>query len=78
MNTEMLGNFLVENGETVWAVHRVAEMPDLSKLATPRIARFYKGASEADLRKDQLRMLALSVELDGSRTLWDFAGTYSA
>jgi len=75
MNTAFVGSIPLANGETVWAVHRVVEMPDLSKLLPQGVARFYRGASKKDLQGGGIRALAFSKEPDGSRVFYDFAVT---
>lgn len=75
MSTELVGSFTLENGETVWAVHRVVEMPNVTNLLPPGVARFYKGASKDDLEGGGIRALVFGKEPDGSRTLYDFAVT---
>ncbi len=71
MNTSLIGSVLLENGETVWAVHWTTHMPDFSQ--TMKGTRFFKGTSRKDLESDGLRMLAFGNEADGSRVIYDCA-----
>jgi len=70
--TLFVGSFALDNGETVWAVYRVVEMPDLSSM-NKGSGGFYKGRTRVDLESDNLRALAFGLEPDGSRTIYDFA-----
>jgi hypothetical protein len=72
MGTSLIGSFPLENGETVWAVYWVVDMPDFSSLGTGT-GRFFKGKTEKDLKKEGLRLLVLGTEPDGSRVMYDCA-----
>jgi hypothetical protein len=50
MGTSLIGSIPLENGETVWAVHWVVNMPDFTSLGKGT-GRFYKGRSEKDLKR---------------------------
>lgn len=69
MGTSLVGSFRLENGETVWVVHRVIDMPDLSS-ATKGSVHFYKGMGPQDLESDNLRALVFGHEQDGSRVIY--------
>ncbi len=72
MGTSLIGSMPLENGETVWAIYWIIDMPDLSKLSKG-IGRFFQGKSHDDLRKDGLRALIFGTEPDGSRVIYDCA-----
>jgi len=70
MGTSLIGSIGLENGETVWAVYRVIEMPDLSAAGKGR-GQFYKGRGREELESDDIRALAIGYEKDGSCVLYD-------
>ncbi len=73
MGTSLVGAIPLASGETVWVVHRVIPMPDLSYINNKGTARFYKGKSQKDLETGSLRAMAFGCESDGSRVIYDFA-----
>lgn len=72
MKTTLIGSFTLINGETVWAVYWVIDMPDLSHLGRG-VGRFYSRRSEKDLESGGLRALVFGAEPDGSRVMYDCA-----
>jgi hypothetical protein len=72
MGTSLIGSIPLENGEIVWAVHWVVNMPDFTSLGKGT-GRFYKGHSEKDLKSEGLRVLVFGTEPDGSRVMYDCA-----
>jgi hypothetical protein len=72
MGTKLIGSYPLTNGESVWAVYWVVDMPDLSP-ATKGVGKFYKGQSEEDLKSDELRAMVFGSEPDGSRVMYDCA-----
>jgi hypothetical protein len=72
MGTSLVGSFPLENGDTVWVVRWVTDMPDLSGVSKG-VGRFYAGKSRADLQGDGLRALVFGAEPDGSRVMYDCA-----
>ena len=72
METSLIGSFQLENGETVWAVYWVVDMPNFSN-ADKEVGTFYKGKRKKDLETDGLRALVFSTEPDGSRIIYDCA-----
>ncbi len=68
--TFLVGSFPLENGDTVWAVHWVVPMPDLTKPGSGS-GRFYRGRTEADLQSDAVRALVFGEAPDGSRVIYD-------
>lgn len=72
MGTSLIGSIQLENGETVWVVHWIIDMPDLSKVEKG-IVRFFKGKSSKDLKSEGLRALVFGTEPDGSRVIYDCA-----
>jgi hypothetical protein len=70
MGTSLIGSLKLANGQTAWVVHRVDDMPDLSRLGTLPMA-FFKGKSRADIQGDGLRALLIGSEPDGSRVMYD-------
>ena len=72
MGTKPIGSYQIANGETVWAVYQVVDMPDLTPVTKGK-GSFYKGRSYNDLKSGKLRALVLGKEQDGSRVLYDCA-----
>lgn len=72
MRTKPVGSYRLANGESVWVVYWVVDMPDLSS-ATKGTGRFYKGRTKEDLKSDKLRALVFGEEPDGSRVIYDCA-----
>jgi hypothetical protein len=72
MGTSLIGSFTLENGETVWAVYWVVDMPDFSGLGRGT-GRFFKGKNKKDLKKEGLKLLVLGTQPDGSRVIYDCA-----
>jgi hypothetical protein len=72
MGTSFIGSFLLENGEIVWAVYWVVDMPDFSSLGRGT-GRFFKGKNEKDLKGEGLKMLVFGTQADGSRVMYDCA-----
>lgn len=72
METSLIGSFQLENGETVWAVYWVVDIPDFPN-ADKGVGIFYKGKKEKDLETDGLRALVVGTEPDGSRVIYDCA-----
>ncbi len=70
MGTSLVGSFQLENGDTVWAVYMVIDMPDLSSTIKGQ-AQFFKGMGPKDLEGQNLRCLAYGQEKDGSRVFYD-------
>jgi hypothetical protein len=72
MRTELVGSMLLENGETVWVVHRVTDIPNLEILnGTPK---YFKGITKDDLKRTKNpRILVFGYEKDGSRVILDCA-----
>ncbi|MBK6796470.1 MAG: hypothetical protein IPG76_06690 [Acidobacteria bacterium] len=70
METQLVGAYILANGESVWAVYRVVDMPDLSS-ALKGTGHFYKGRNEGDLKSDNLRAIIIGNEPDGSRVMYD-------
>jgi hypothetical protein len=72
MGTKPIGSYTLSNGETVWVIYWVIDMPDLSA-AIKGVGRFYKGRSKKDLESGSLRALVFGEEPDGSRVIYDCA-----
>lgn len=72
MGTSLIGSFPLENGDTVWAINWVVDMPDLSWVADG-VFRPYRGKSKRDLSSDSLRAHVFGQEPDGSRVIYDCA-----
>jgi hypothetical protein len=53
MGSNLIGEFKLENGNSVWAVYRTIQMPDLSSLNTS-VGGFFKGKGPSDLESDSL------------------------
>lgn len=73
MGTSLIGSILLENGETLWAVYWVVDMPNFENWQKEVNMTFYKGRSKEDLKEEGLRMLVFGSEPDGSRVMYDFA-----
>lgn len=72
LGTSLVGSFQRENGQIVWAVHWVIDMPDLSS-STKGNLEFYKGRGPEDMESDNMRALVFGKEKDGSRVIYDCA-----
>jgi hypothetical protein len=72
MGTSLIGSFPLENGETIWAVYLIVDMPDLSSLAGGT-GIFFKGRNKKDLKGEGLRLLVFGTQSDGSRVMYDCA-----
>ncbi len=72
MGTSLIGSFHLENSSTVWAVHWVIDLPDLSSIGNGNF-HFFTGKNKKDLKTDGLRLIAFGKEPDGSRVLYDCA-----
>jgi len=72
MGTSLIGSFPLENGETVWSVYWVVDMPDFSSLGKGT-GRFFKGRNEKDLKGEGLRLLLFGTQPDCSRVMYDCA-----
>jgi len=73
LGTSLVGHFDLENGERVWAVSWVVEMPDLSKAGTGH-GSFFNGMSREDIDSaENLKIMAFGTEPDGSRVIYDAA-----
>lgn len=72
MGTKSVGSYKLENGESVWVIYWVVDMPNLAA-ATQGTGRFYKGRTKEDLKSDTLRVLVFGKEPDGSRVIYDCA-----
>jgi hypothetical protein len=69
MNTGLVGRFDLDSGHTVWAVHRVTDVPPLN--ATFNRGRYFGKHTKADLKGPGLRALLCGAEPDGSRVMYD-------
>ena len=72
MGTSFIGSFPLENGETVWAVYFIVDMPDFSSLGRGT-GKFFKGKDEKNLKEEGLRLLLFGTQPDGSRVMYDCA-----
>jgi hypothetical protein len=72
MGTKPVGSYKIKNGESVWVVYWVVDMPNLAA-ATQGTGRFYKGRTKEELKSDTLRALVFGKESDGSRVIYDCA-----
>jgi len=70
MGTSLIGSFQLNNGDTIWVVYWVIDIPDLSK-SVKGSGHFFRGKSKDDLKNDTLRALAFGSENDGSRVIYD-------
>ena len=67
MGTQLVGQFELDNGDTVWIVTRVDTQPT-SETQLNR-ARFFHGKTRADVKGPGLRGIAFGAEPDGSRVM---------
>lgn len=70
MGTSLVGSLQLEDRETVWVVHRVIDMSDLSSAMKGK-EQFYKGMGPQDLEGGNLRALAYGRKQDGSIVIYD-------
>jgi hypothetical protein len=70
MGTSLVGSIPLANGETVWGVYWVVDMPDFSKVPAGT-GHFYKGKTDTDLESEGLRALVFGNQTDGSRVIYD-------
>ncbi len=73
MRTRLIGSITLNNGETVWAVYWVVNMPNFESWPKTVNMNYFNGCSKEDLKEDGLRMLVFGSEPDGSRVMYDFA-----
>ena len=69
MNTNFIGSMELDNGDRVWIVYMVIDMPKLN--IGPATPQFFKGRSIDDLEGPGLRAILFGDEPDGSRVLYD-------
>ncbi|MDY0169569.1 MAG: hypothetical protein RBS80_23710 [Thermoguttaceae bacterium] len=65
MKTELVGQFVLENGETVWIVHHVIDVPPLPT-ATGNL-RHFKSGENIELAGPNVRGIVFGSSDDGSR-----------
>jgi len=70
MATNLVKSYSLANGESVWVVYRVMDMPDLL-YETKGAGRYFKCRSEENLKSDNLRAIIFGKEPDGSRVMYD-------
>jgi hypothetical protein len=71
MGTELIGSFQLNNGNTVWAVSKIIDSPDFSKLGNGKV-HFFKGNSKSDLKEtDNISALIFGDNPDGSQAIYD-------
>jgi hypothetical protein len=69
VNTQLVGQFQLDNGDTVWIVTRVDVQP-ISETQLNRV-RFFHGKTKADVKGPGLRGIAFGAEPDGSRVMYE-------
>jgi hypothetical protein len=72
MGTDLVGSYPISEDESIWAVHKEVECPDLSRIRGGPFTRF-KGVSESDI-SSSLRAMVLGGHEDGSKVLYDLVG----
>jgi len=65
MKTQLVGQLPLENGETVWIVHHITDVPPLPT-PTGRVTRF-KSGQDIDLTDSNVRAIVFGRSDDGSR-----------
>lgn len=73
MGTRLIGNIPLNNGDTVWVVYWVVDMPNFESWPKKLDMNYFNGCGKEDLKEEGLRMLVFGSEPDGSRTMFDFA-----
>jgi hypothetical protein len=69
-DTKLVGSYILENGEAVWVVYRIGNIPNLTFTGSPN-AGFFKGHNKEDLSTGNLRAILVCQEPDGSRVMLD-------
>lgn len=75
MGAKLIGSYNLANGESVFAVNWVIDMPDLSNAFGTKRPQFqyYKWKTKEDLKSGNFRAIAFADHSDGSRVIYDFA-----
>lgn len=73
MGTHLIGSIPLNNGETVWAVYWIVNLPNFDTWPKTINMNYFNECSKEDLKEDGLRMLLFGSEPDGSRVIYDFA-----
>jgi len=73
MNTELVGTFLLENGETLWMVHRITPVPQLSTSNLKGQPIWFNSYNQDKLPADGLRAIVIGTADDGSKFLFESA-----
>lgn len=71
MNTELIGTLLLENAETLWLVHRVTPVPQLSDLKGQ--PTWFNPYDNDKLPTEGLRAIVFGTADDGSKFLFETA-----
>jgi hypothetical protein len=72
MGTSLIGSIPLENGEKVWVVYWVVDIPDLTNLIGT--GQLFKGRKKEDMDKKGLRALVFGKHPDGALVIVDCAG----
>jgi hypothetical protein len=70
MGTKLVGSYILANGEAVWIVYRIVNIPNLTFTGSPN-SGFFKGHNKEDLSTGNLRAILVSQAQDGSRVMLD-------
>jgi len=73
--TQPIGCYDLVSGSSVWVVHWEIECPDFSSLGTSQ-AHLFRGVGREEISTD-LRALVFGDHADGSKVIYDLAGSYS-
>jgi len=72
MGTKLIGSYNLTNGEVIWAVYWIVDMPNLSNV--PKGTGWpLKGLRKESLKSEGLRALVFGNAPDGSREIYDCA-----
>lgn len=73
MGTSLIGSIPLQNGETIWAVYRVTDMPKIQLPGGTGAVNFFRGCSERDLRKpgSNLKTIIRCDEANGTPAMYD-------
>lgn len=72
MGTELVGSFTLDNGETVWVVHHVVDIPGFILPSTGKMT-WFKGKGAEDLSGGSVRAILFYDAVGGSRFMVDCA-----
>jgi hypothetical protein len=70
MNTALVGRFTLDNGDTVWVISQVVNMPNVT--VNVNRGRYFSGRTDTDIAGPDMRAILFGgVQPDGSRVMYD-------